>query len=242
MSASPQSDLTSPPAAADTVASSPLPGPPGGSTTLSATFAARDSAGVPPPLAARRPSSREAILDAAEVVAATDGAAHLTLDAVAERAGISKGGLLYNFSTKEALLAAMLDRHMQRFEARQRETFDALPPGPGRGLKSLLLSASGPCPQRQPSGCATLAALANNPRLLEPVRAAHRRRLEWLNADGLSAGLPFERTAIVSLAVDGLCLLEILQISPYGIEERQRIVDDLLRLVDETASAATPHP
>ncbi len=198
-----------------------------------------------PAAAPRRPSSREAILDAAEAVAAADGAAHLTLDAVAERAGISKGGLLYNFPTKEALLEAMLDRHMRHFEEMQSRALAALPPGPGRALKALVLSANSKCQDKdQRSGCSTLAALAHNPRLLGPIRAAHRRRLERLtapptdSADSAAMALPFARTAVVSLAVDGLCLLEILQISPYRAEERQRIVDDLLRLVDETASAA----
>lgn len=188
---------------------------------------------------ARRPSSREAILDAAEGVATENGAAHLTLDAVAERAGVSKGGLLYHFSTKEALLEAMLDRHMQRLEAKQQQAFDSLPPGAGQLLKALVLAVSGSCPEREKhSGCATLAALANNPRLLEPVRAMHRRRRERLSAASRTAGMPLARTAIISLAVDGLCLLEILQISPYQTEVRQTIVDDLLRLVDETAAAA----
>ena len=40
------------------------------------------------------------------------GAGKLTLDAVAERAGLSKGGLLYNFPTKDALLQAMIQRMM----------------------------------------------------------------------------------------------------------------------------------
>ncbi|HBF34148.1 TPA: hypothetical protein DDW35_06255, partial [Candidatus Sumerlaeota bacterium] len=57
-----------------------------------------------------RPDSKEAILDAAESVVLEHGASHMTLDAVAERAGVSKGGLMYNFPTKEALLTAMITR------------------------------------------------------------------------------------------------------------------------------------
>lgn len=86
-------------------------------------------------------------------------------------------------------------------------------------------------------GSATLAATANNPRLLDPIRAAHRRRREWM-CGGESAGLPVDRAAVIALAVDGLCLLEVLQISPYDDAQRQCVIDDLLRLVDETAAAA----
>ncbi len=190
----------------------------------------------------RRPSSREIILDAAEAVVLADGAAHLTLDAVAERAGISKGGLLYHFHTKESLLEAMVNRHMHRIDQGRRGAFDRLPPGPGRELKACVHMAGDRCMSHERRlGTATLAATANNPRLLDPVRDAHRRRLGWL-LGGESTDLPFARSAVIALAVDGLCLLEVLQISPYDDAQRQRIIDDLLRLVDETAARAAGQP
>ena len=39
-----------------------------------------------------------------------------TLDAVAARAGISKGGLVYSFATKDDLVHAALEREMARFQ------------------------------------------------------------------------------------------------------------------------------
>jgi len=50
-----------------------------------------------------RKSSRERILDAAAELVSEIGSGRLALGSVAERAGLSKGGLLYNFP-KEALL------------------------------------------------------------------------------------------------------------------------------------------
>ena len=38
------------------------------------------------------------------------GVAKLTLEAVAKEAGVSKGGLLYHFSNKEALIEGMIVR------------------------------------------------------------------------------------------------------------------------------------
>src|ERR671913_1054060 len=57
-----------------------------------------------------RKSSREKLLDAAAELVSEIGSGRLTLDAVAGRAGLSKGGLLYNFPTKDALLQGMLER------------------------------------------------------------------------------------------------------------------------------------
>ena len=55
-------------------------------------------------------SARERLLEAACAVAERSGVAALTLDAVAAEAGVSKGGLLYHFPSKEALLSGMVDR------------------------------------------------------------------------------------------------------------------------------------
>ena len=112
--------------------------------SLSASSTARE-AGLPLPATTRRPSARETILNAAEAVVGAEGAARLTLDAVADRASVSKGGLLYHFPTKELLLEAMVDRHMQHFEDTRLQALDRLPPGPGRELKALILAASTHC-------------------------------------------------------------------------------------------------
>ncbi|MEO3860020.1 TetR/AcrR family transcriptional regulator [Acrocarpospora sp. B8E8] len=60
---------------------------------------------------------RDELLDAAEGLLADHGVQALTLAAVAERAGVSKGGLLYHFKTKDALVAGMIDRLIADFDA-----------------------------------------------------------------------------------------------------------------------------
>lgn len=56
------------------------------------------------------PSSREHILDVYETIMRTDGERTATLDAVAKGAGVSKGGLIYHFPSKDALAAALCER------------------------------------------------------------------------------------------------------------------------------------
>lgn len=55
-------------------------------------------------------TSRERILDAYAHALAVDGERHATLDAVAARAGVSKGGLLYHFPSKDQLAEALCER------------------------------------------------------------------------------------------------------------------------------------
>ena len=52
------------------------------------------------------PDTKTRILSAAEAIVLERGVPALTLDAVAESAGLSKGGLIYHFESKEALIRA----------------------------------------------------------------------------------------------------------------------------------------
>ncbi len=54
--------------------------------------------------------TRERILDALVALAAEDGPGAATLDAVAAAAGVSKGGLLYHFGSKESLYGGLVER------------------------------------------------------------------------------------------------------------------------------------
>src|SRR5215207_6953763 len=77
-----------------------------------------------------RKSSREKVLEAAAELVSEIGSGRLTLEAVAERAGLSKGGLLYNFPTKDALLQAMIQRMIDEVFAEKEALRGQAQPGP----------------------------------------------------------------------------------------------------------------
>jgi AcrR family transcriptional regulator len=58
----------------------------------------------------RPPLAREKVLDAFEAILIGDGERAATMDATARSAGVSKGGLLYHFASKDALEAGILER------------------------------------------------------------------------------------------------------------------------------------
>ncbi|MET0910403.1 MAG: TetR/AcrR family transcriptional regulator [Ilumatobacteraceae bacterium] len=64
-----------------------------------------------------RPSSRDKILDALALVVIRDGVGAATLDAVCREAGLSKGGLLYHFPSRESLFAGLHDRLVASIDA-----------------------------------------------------------------------------------------------------------------------------
>src|SRR5690606_1251603 len=62
------------------------------------------SGGVMP----RPPLARERVLDAYETILLTEGERAATLEGVAAAAGVSKGGLLYHFASKDQLADGLL--------------------------------------------------------------------------------------------------------------------------------------
>ena len=78
-----------------------------------------------------RASKRDVLLRAAASTVAEHGYAALTLDAVGAAAGVSKGGVLYHFPTKDALVAGLIEDLAQRFEADQLAAHDEDPVAPG---------------------------------------------------------------------------------------------------------------
>ena len=176
-------------------------------------------------------SSREEILDAAEEVVIELGAGHMTLNIVAEKAGISKGGLMYNFPTKEALLTAMVQRMSERIKDQREQKQATLPSGPAQQLKAHVLSMLEPQPDLKGERVksALLAAAAINPKLLIPVRDEYERFL----ANLASSGMRFERAAVIALAADGLRILELLKVSALPSQQRDAVIAEMLRLADE---------
>lgn len=193
-----------------------------------------------PPKAARgrgRPNSRELMLDAAQAVVLEQGAGRLTLDAVARRAGVSKGGVMYNFPTKQALLTAMLERLVEHNRRAHAALVARLPAKRGRSLRAYVMnSVRAPDVDDRVSG-ALLAALNGDPALLQPVSRYFNGRFAAIAED-----MPFEQAAIVYLATEGLWIQELLQLSSFSKPQRARVVRALLRMAEpgqDQAAAAS---
>jgi AcrR family transcriptional regulator len=189
---------------------------------------------ISPPAVRGRPSARGALLDAAASLVLETGARRLTLEAVAARAGISKGGLLYHFPTKEDLLAAMVQRHIEENVANtelfaQLATADA-----GLGLKALVdgrAAAVEACELKKETASCLMAAAAERPALLEPVRNFHRAI--WAAVDGGTV----EREKIPALllawfALEGDSLLDMLDISPLTPQLKEKLTQTALALLE----------
>lgn len=182
-------------------------------------------------------TTRDQIIEAALSVVRSQGMTALTLEEAARVAGISKGGILYHFKSKEALIQGMVARLAQQCESLQQAHYDRLAPGPNRWARALIETSFDPtAPSTDPAGCALLAAVATNPSLMEPIEDMIDTAFRRMTTDAVDPRLAL----LVILAMDGLWLHRLVN-SPVMDEARRRdIREKALELLSEDAARVTP--
>ncbi len=184
----------------------------------------------------RSERSRKAALAAALTIIARDGPGRLTLDAIARESGLSKGGLMHQFRTKEAVLRALLEQQLAHFaqfteEFRRKNTAALAHPE----LATQIATSKEIIAQQHSVAQAMLAALASDPRLLVDAREQDARRVEQIKAEATDPELAVLRWA----AARGLALLSMLRLCPIPEAELGPL---FARLLDDGQWTALEHP
>lgn len=176
-----------------------------------------------------RSNTRETLLHAAAQVILDRGVEALTLDAVAHQAGVSKGGLLYHFPNKNALIAGLGEQLIQEFEASLQAEFDQddAPGTPGQWVRAYIRSTL----QISRQTLALIARLASlivkmPSELIQSAEAYEHRCRQRLEADGID---PTQAT-IIQLAIDGLWYSEVFQLGAPDEPRRTQVVEALLAM------------
>lgn len=180
---------------------------------------------------------RDRILDAAEGVVVRQGIANLTLEAVAADAGMSKGGLLHHFPSKDKLIDGMVMRCADHWREHAREAYEQERAGPGRMARALLSHLEDPeswTEQCQRGSCAVFAALAQNPALIQPMRAVYSEIRGRLADDGLPEGVG----ETVIAAMDGLWLYRVLGLTEVDRKLMESVRRVLVPLLEGVTSAS----
>lgn len=184
------------------------------------------------------PETRLLLLQAAAQVICRAGSLNLTLDAVAREAGVSKGGLLYHFPNKEALVAGLIGHELDCGDRLLGELYGQDTVTPGRWARAYTALTLNGDPSQDAStsevGAGLFAAVALNPELLEPVRERYRQWDAAAERDGLEAGLG----TLLRLAMDGLWLADLLDLAPPDAQGRQALAALVGRLSGGAGSGA----
>ncbi|KAG8152726.1 TetR/AcrR family transcriptional regulator [Burkholderia catarinensis] len=168
---------------------------------------------------------RAQLLAAASEIATHHGVAALTLDAVAERAGVTKGALQYHFANKQGLLDALFGQATERFGAQMAARMAADSGGDGAAARAYMhavLDESHPAASTD-----VLRVLVASMITEQDTRARWSVPMrEWTRADPVPLGQA-ATLMICRLAADGLWISELLDSVEVSAELRAEIVRQL---------------
>ncbi len=173
---------------------------------------------------ARRNASPR-ILAAARAIAARDGVAHISFEAVAHEAGLSKGGVLYHFPTKRDLMAALLKEMLAEHDALEA----GLPQDARhRTLRRHLASLSTLDTADSDLSMSILAVAAAEPDLLDPLRRALEADLARIEAEAADANL----CRLIFFALQGLRFHALLSLPGGEPAVRRQLGETVTEMIE----------
>lgn len=151
------------------------------------------------------------------------------------RAGVSKGGLLYNFPTKAKLFEALVERHLEECDQAMKERERVNGNAPNGVTKAYLDLFIKELAYKQPPASGLIAALSEAPHFLDPVRHFQRVLLDRIKENATDPTL----ATIIFLALHGIRSMDMFNIGVLTDEELEGVVARMKGLV-ETDDAVSP--
>jgi len=190
--------------------------------------------------------TRNKICEAAIRTASRDGILAMTLDNVAKEAGVSKGGVMYHFASKEELVRGTLEYFADLLEQMVLHKV-ADDPNPRFRWARTMLSCNFPDQQPDENGdgsplppelidrfmLAALATAINSPGLIEPLRQVGLRMQRRFLSDP-DQGL---EQLLIWLALDGLFLWQFVGL----IQQDQPLYEQIKAILTAKVTAAANH-
>jgi AcrR family transcriptional regulator len=177
------------------------------------------------------PSAKGKILEAATRVILRDGPRGLSIDAVLQESGVSKGGFFHHFPTKEALLSALLAQLASIARATANERLPETADRRGRSLRGqIALVVSGSPKERENMRALVLAlltAVMDSASVAQRASATNEEALSLAKQEGVGVGVAL----VIQMALDGFALgeaLGTLRVTPKRRSEFQAVLSSLL--------------
>ncbi|XAH22783.1 TetR/AcrR family transcriptional regulator [Xylophilus sp. GW821-FHT01B05] len=172
-----------------------------------------------------RTNAKERLIEAAMEIISAQGVQELTLEGVAAIAGVTKGGLIYHFKTKDELLGALVTHMLEQHKLRTAHV--------GHAAKSLLNAwvdeALDMSPTEKQLRANLLTAAANHPHLVGPVREQYERGYRDIQKLASNEGLAL----VIAVATDGIALVEMLNLCQFTPAQRTAMRSALAALVQQ---------
>ena len=171
--------------------------------------------------------TREKLVQAAAQLVVSKGITRVTLEQVALEAGVSKGGLLHHFPTKQALLNGLIEQVGQVFKARL-EKYMALETSlqPGRLARAYIRASFEYEADELQLTNAIAKVVSEFPESLQELQTDFAQLDQEMQRDGL----PAARALVIRLACDGLWFSELIGVSSLQESLRSQMLEELLAM------------
>jgi AcrR family transcriptional regulator len=173
-------------------------------------------------------NKKKNILIAASEIVQEEGVVKLTLEAVAQRAGVSKGGLLYHYPSKEALIKGMVEDWTNNYF----ESIITLVNNDNREIgkwSRAYVNSTFSDLNNNNLNSALMAAMFINPDLLDEFR----QKYDSLHTNLINDGIDPVKITIARLSIDGLWYSEIFGMAPLNEELKTLVFDKLINMIKE---------
>ncbi|MFE4501015.1 TetR/AcrR family transcriptional regulator [Rhodococcus sp. NPDC056743] len=149
--------------------------------------------------------TRRAILDAAERTFSERGA-NVSLGDIATGAGITKGGLMHHFPSREALVYGVIEHSISRMWEEVHANIDLSENRPGKFARGYVRALTGDSDYLTNvfNPTALMAVLGNTPE----VEELYRRDAEKWTAAFTADGLPTPKMLVIRYAAEGLAMAQ----------------------------------
>lgn len=177
----------------------------------------------------KKDMKKELILKAVSQIVNEEGVEKLTLEAVAQKAGISKGGLLYHFPTKDSLILGVIEQLSNHFLEGFNKRANDDSRTEGKWTRSYIETSFFCASDVNNLYTALSAAHFTNPEMLQRLQQAYSEIQNKIENDELDP----VRATLVRLAIDGLWFAEMFGLAPPKADLRQKVIEELKASIQE---------
>lgn len=156
----------------------------------------------------------------------------LTFDRISKKSGISKGGLIHHFPTKESLVKAIVEALVVQYEKDVRQAAPEAEIGSPEEVKAYVEGSLDPAMREATASVARGiirlygSDFKKDAPFLTPWRQVFAKRLDGLRkAKNLET---FAKAAVVVLAIESFTLIDALNLHEFSSEEIEAIKEELL--------------
>ncbi len=174
-------------------------------------------------MARTRKISLDDILDAAERVVLKLGAAGLSIDAVAQEAGVSKSRVVYDHKSKSALLEALIERRLNVDAERIRVSVGQNSDAPHPELFGRIAVAEKAPDDTDKAVCLAISAAMSSEEKI------HDRMRQWTSDDvkDMNSGARPKAALLAYLALTGFYCTELFNFHDWEPKQRLEILDGI---------------